>query len=128
MLFTKKRSLKRLSKLAAKIMAFSPRHDFSKYAIAQTQPIRCSYRGYEVIYAISQAINAPRIHYQGLPNIVLTEPYSLKSSTVQNLWSRGYRVAPFLTWGAAESILVSKTKLLYGANDSRKSAGKAVAY
>lgn len=78
---------------------------------------------------ISEAVNAPRIHYQGLPNVVLTEPYSLKSSVVQKLWERGYRVAPFLTWGAAESILVDpKTKLLYGANDNRKSAGKAVAY
>jgi gamma-glutamyltranspeptidase/glutathione hydrolase len=26
---------------------------------------------------IAQAVNAPRIHYQGLPNWVLTEPFAL---------------------------------------------------
>lgn len=78
---------------------------------------------------ISEAVNAPRIHYQGLPNLVITEPYALKPSVVQDLWSMGYRVAPFLTWGAAESIFVNqKTGALYGANDSRKPAGEAVAY
>ncbi len=78
---------------------------------------------------IAEAVNAPRIHYQGLPNFVLTEPYSLNSTDFQNLWSMGYKVAPFFTWGAAESIFVdTKTGLLYGANDSRKAAGSAVAY
>lgn len=78
---------------------------------------------------ISEAVNASRIHYQGLPNIVITEPYALKSSVVQELWEMGYRVVPFSTWGAAESILVNpKTKLLYGAKDNRKLAGQAVAY
>lgn len=78
---------------------------------------------------ITEAVNAPRIHYQGLPNVVITEPYALKSSVVQDLWSMGYRVVPFASWGAAESILVNpKTKLLYGANDSRKPAGKAFGY
>lgn len=78
--------------------------------------------------SIAEAVNAPRIHYQGLPNLVITEPYALNSTVVQDLWEMGYRVTPFLSWGAAESILVDpKTKLLYGANDSRKLGGKAVA-
>lgn len=78
---------------------------------------------------VAQAVNAPRIHYQGLPNLVITEPYALSPTVVQNLWEIGYRVAPFLTWGAAESILVnSATGLLYGANDSRRPAGKAVVH
>ena len=51
---------------------------------------------------INQAVNAPRIHYQGLPNVVVTDPYALKSSVVQDLWGIGYRVTPFfLRWGAA---------------------------
>lgn len=78
---------------------------------------------------IAEAVNAPRIHHQGLPNLVITDPYALKSPVVQDLWSMGYRVTPFLPWGAAESILVNpKNTLLYGANDNRKPAGKAVAY
>lgn len=78
---------------------------------------------------IDEAVNAPRIHYQGLPNVVITEPYTLKAKVVQGLWEMGYRVAPFMSWGAAESIVVEpKTGLLYGANDRRKSAGAAVAY
>jgi len=60
---------------------------------------------------------------------VVTEPYALKSTVVQELWEMGYRVIPFLSWGAAESIWVNPQKsLLYGSNDSRKPAGKAVAY
>ncbi len=78
---------------------------------------------------IAEAVNAPRFHYQGLPNVVLTEPYTLGSADFQRLWGMGYRVAPFLTWGAAESIFTDpKTGLLYGANDSRKPAGLAIAY
>ncbi|MEH1965186.1 gamma-glutamyltransferase [Nostoc sp.] len=78
---------------------------------------------------IAEAVNAPRFHYQGLPNVVLTEPYTLGSADFQRLWEMGYRVAPFLTWGAAESIFTDpKTGLLYGANDSRKPAGIALAY
>ena len=78
---------------------------------------------------IAQAVNAPRIHYQGLPNVVVTEPFALKSSEVQDLWSMGYRVAPFVAWGAAESILVDpQTGLMSGANDRRKGAGLTVAY
>jgi gamma-glutamyltranspeptidase / glutathione hydrolase len=78
---------------------------------------------------IARAVNAPRIHYQGLPNVVLTEPFALKSSDVQDLWSMGYRVAPFVAWGAAESILVDpQTGLMSGANDKRLGAGLAVAY
>ncbi len=79
--------------------------------------------------SIKEAVDAPRIHYQGLPNVVITEPYALKSNVVQNLWEMGYQVAPFFTWGASESILVNpKTGLLHGANDSRRPAGASVAY
>jgi gamma-glutamyltranspeptidase / glutathione hydrolase len=78
---------------------------------------------------IAEAVNSPRFHYQGLPNVVLTEPYTLESADFQRLWGMGYKVTPFLSWGAAESIFTDpKTGLLYGANDDRKPAGKAIAY
>jgi gamma-glutamyltranspeptidase / glutathione hydrolase len=78
---------------------------------------------------IEEAVNAPRFHYQGLPNLVITEPYALDSTTVQKLWDMGYRVAPLFGWGAAESIWVDpQTRRLFGVNDPRKPAGRAVAY
>lgn len=78
---------------------------------------------------ISEAVDAPRFHYQGLPNVVITEPYALKPNVVQELWEMGYKVIPFFSWGAAESIWVNPQKsLLYGSNDRRKPAGKAIAY
>jgi gamma-glutamyltranspeptidase/glutathione hydrolase len=73
---------------------------------------------------IDEAVNAPRLHYQGLPNLVITEPYALDSTTVQKLWDMGYRVAPLFGWGAAESIWVDpQTGRLFGVNDPRKPAG-----
>lgn len=77
---------------------------------------------------IQQAVDTPRIHYQGLPNLVGTEPYALKSVPFQNLWQRGYRVTLLGTWGAAESLMVNPDGWLYGANDSRRPAGKALGY
>ena len=78
---------------------------------------------------IAQAVNAPRIHYQGLPNWVLTEPFALAPEVVPRLWEKGYRVIPFISWGAAESILIEpETSLLLGVNDRRRVAGKAIGY
>ncbi len=78
---------------------------------------------------IQQAVDMPRIHYQGVPNLVATEPYALKSASFEKLWQWGYRVIPLGTWGAAESIMVNpKTGWLDGANDSRRPAGAAQGY
>jgi len=78
---------------------------------------------------IAQAVNAPRIHYQGLPNWVVTEPFALDPEVVPRLWERGYRVIPFVSWGAAESILIEpETGLLLGVHDRRRVAGKAIGY
>lgn len=76
---------------------------------------------------IEDAVSASRVHYQGLPNVVVTEPYALKSETYLELWKLGYKVIPFLSWGAAESIHSDPIdNLFYGVNDPRKPAGKAV--
>jgi gamma-glutamyltranspeptidase/glutathione hydrolase len=78
---------------------------------------------------VDEAVNSPRIHYQGLPNLVMTEPYALRSKVFLQLWERGYRVIPFFNWGAAESIAKDEKKGVWqGANDSRKSAGEAVGF
>lgn len=74
-----------------------------------------------------QWVDAPRIHYQGLPNVVITEPYALPNPVFQQLWRMGYRVMPFPNWGAAESIAIDPTtKTIYGLHDSRKPTGSAI--
>ena len=78
---------------------------------------------------ITQAVNTPRIHYQGLPDIVMTEPYALHPEIVRELTLKGYKVIPFISSTGAESISIDpQTRLLQGANDIRKPAGAAVAY
>ncbi|MGB7413142.1 MAG: gamma-glutamyltransferase [Thermosynechococcaceae cyanobacterium] len=77
--------------------------------------------------SLTEAVNAPRIHYQGLPRVVLTEPYGLRSQTFQSLWAMGYRVIPSQSWGAAETIDV-QADVIKGINDHRRPAGKALAY
>lgn len=71
---------------------------------------------------IDTAVNAPRIHYQGIPNFVITEPFALKSSVFQNLWEMGFRVIPFPRWGAANSIYIDSNQGLRSAFDRRKPA------
>ncbi len=77
---------------------------------------------------IRDAVCAPRVHFQGQPNFVITEPYALKPKVVGQLWAIGYRVVPFMNWGSAESIYFQPSGLKIGANDCRKVAGKAAAY
>lgn len=78
--------------------------------------------------SIEKAVNAPRLHYQGLPNFVFSEPFAIKSNVKQELWGMGYRVVPLIPWGAAESVLSDPdSQLLIGGHDSRKPAGAAVA-
>lgn len=72
----------------------------------------------------NKAVNMPRVHYQGLPNWVITEPYALSNEVVQNLWEVGYKVVPFPHWGAAESIFLnSDNEPAIAINDHRKPAG-----
>ena len=77
---------------------------------------------------LSNAVNTPRLHYQGLPDRVLSEPQAITPETFRGLKLRGYKIMPFRQWGAAESILVHPDGTIEGVNDIRKPAGKAVAY
>lgn len=52
----------------------------------------------------TDAVNQPRIHYQGSPNIVATEPFALTGHSFNDLWDYGYRVMPLGNWGAAMSV------------------------
>ncbi|MHB1677586.1 MAG: gamma-glutamyltransferase [Sulfuriferula sp.] len=79
---------------------------------------------------IQDAVNAPRIHEQWLPDTIYAEPGAVSTKIQQRLEQAGYKITdqPF-TWGAAESILIDPhTGILYGANDSRRPAGLAAGY
>ncbi len=55
---------------------------------------------------IQEAVNAPRMHAQWLPDILFAEPYALSSDTVRALVARGHTVRLQKPWGAVEAILI----------------------
>jgi len=97
-----------------------------------------------------EAVDAPRIHHQWLPDVIFTEPRALSPDTVQLLQARGYQLREQPPWGAAELILIPQAAsvndargtapqdarvggrlrpgLIYGANDARRQAGSAAGY
>jgi gamma-glutamyltranspeptidase/glutathione hydrolase len=97
---------------------------------------------------IQEAVNAPRIHHQWLPDQVTVEPLALSADTRKNLESMGYKIVEQSPWGAAEAILIGPTAaeavessgndamakatlvpgLLYGGHDDRRPAGSASGY
>ncbi|OSM99036.1 gamma-glutamyltransferase [Lonsdalea populi] len=97
-----------------------------------------------------EAVDAPRIHHQWLPDAVYYERRGLSADTLKLLAERGYKMIEQTPWGAAELIMVGlpgiqgvepansgndsavsdkvREGYLYGANDSRRPAGSAVGY
>jgi gamma-glutamyltranspeptidase/glutathione hydrolase len=92
---------------------------------------------------LQEAVDAPRIHHQWLPDTLAGEPFALSADTVKALTRMGYRVVPLKPWGtgnAAEVIGIAPTDaaragelgfprpgVFYGACDSRAPAGSAAA-
>ena len=99
---------------------------------------------------IQEAVDAPRIHHQWLPDQITVEPFALSSDTARILSEAGYKIVEQAPWGAAEAILIGPAEdatatqatsgndamvaskpipgRLYGANDDRRPAGSAVGY
>jgi gamma-glutamyltranspeptidase/glutathione hydrolase len=90
---------------------------------------------------LQEAIDAPRIHHQWLPDKVYVEPYALSPDTMRLLAGMGYSVGidpDWTIWGEAAGILVGGKNLkeiesgegarYYGAIDSRATAGAAIGY
>ncbi|MDL5168349.1 gamma-glutamyltransferase [Proteus faecis] len=97
-----------------------------------------------------EAVNSPRIHHQWLPDEVYYEQRGLSKDTLEKLASMGYKMVEQTPWGAAELIMVGlpgedgvipassgndsavsgavREGYLYGSNDVRRPAGKAVGY
>lgn len=78
---------------------------------------------------IQQAIDAPRIHHQWLPDELVGEPSGFSSDTQRALTSRGHTLGKLRYLGDAEGIMIEeKTKIRLGATDPRRSDGLAVGY
>jgi gamma-glutamyltranspeptidase/glutathione hydrolase len=92
---------------------------------------------------IADAIAAPRIHHQWLPDILFAEEDALTPDVSGSLRKEGYTVQAHGQWSQAEGIIVGGPDLrsavasaqarqlhpiLYGASDPRGSIGAAVGY
>jgi gamma-glutamyltranspeptidase / glutathione hydrolase len=78
---------------------------------------------------VQQAVDAPRLHMQGLPDVVMVEPGYLTPETGKALADMGYKFRELPQWGADEAIAIDpKSSERAGANDSRRPAGLAAGY
>ncbi|HEX3249133.1 MAG TPA: gamma-glutamyltransferase [Pyrinomonadaceae bacterium] len=78
---------------------------------------------------IQQAIDAPRIHHQWLPDELVGEPFGLSGDTQRALTARGHTLAKLRYLGDAEGVMIEeKTGIRLGATDPRRSDGQAVGY
>ncbi len=79
---------------------------------------------------IQQAIDAPRIHHQWLPDELVYEPYGLSGDTQKALTARGHKLVDKPRYlGDCEGIMIEeKTGMRLGATDPRRSDGLAVGY
>ncbi len=96
--------------------------------------------------APQEAVDAPRLHHQWLPDMIYAEPRALSADTQAILRHQGYAITEQAPWGAAEVIAIGPERPApnqgpavadaarsgrmlpgwrYGANDSRRPAGAA---
>ncbi len=78
---------------------------------------------------MQQAIDAPRIHHQWLPDQLIYEPLGMSSDTLRALESRGHKLATRPRYmGDSQAIMIDpKTGVRLGASDSRND-GATIGY
>jgi gamma-glutamyltranspeptidase/glutathione hydrolase len=76
---------------------------------------------------VQEAIDAPRISHQWLPDVILHEPFGLSSDTAEALRALGHRVEerPAGEWSRAHGIAY-RDGMLEGGSDRRKPDGAAI--
>ena len=73
-----------------------------------------------------EAVDAPRLHHQWLPDVATFERDAIADSTLSRLRAMGHTVEQRGRQGDAHTIIFdAKTKTAYGANDRRSSDSKA---
>lgn len=78
---------------------------------------------------IREAVDAPRLHHQWLPDTIFVEKYAVSPDSEESLKRMGYRFVVQRPWGTVDAILVDGTTgTLYGANDDRRPGGSARGY
>ncbi len=74
-----------------------------------------------------EAVDAPRLHMQWMPDTLFVEPFALSPDTAALLQGMGYGFTPQTPWGAVELIAVglekSRAKAASSGGDSAKSGG-----
>lgn len=77
---------------------------------------------------IQEAVDAPRIHHQWLPDVVMYERRSLAIDVLQNLTAMGHELKEVDTFSEAQGIVYNPNQKIYlGAADSR-GEGAALGY
>ena len=77
---------------------------------------------------IQQAIDAPHIHHQWLPDRIDYEEFGLSDDVIQNLQSNGHILGNERSLGRCEGIMIdNKNGIYFGATDSR-GFGAAIGY
>jgi gamma-glutamyltranspeptidase / glutathione hydrolase len=74
-----------------------------------------------------EAVDAPRLHFQGQPDKLFYERFGLSPDTAALLGGMGYHLVEEKPWGAVE-LIESTGGRLYGASDSRRPGGAATGY
>ncbi len=76
---------------------------------------------------VQEAVSAPRVHSQWMPDVIAVEPRALQPDVVQRLERMGHVLEPRGKWGSANSILIN-SRGVWGAADSRQGNSFAAGY
>ena len=87
-----------------------------------TAVLQVIYRTLRGPFDIDQAVQAPRVHHQFLPNIVRMDKLKLPPETIEALTKKGHKIE-FSSTGKAYGIVRDENGILMGAADARGEAG-----